>query len=287
LSLGLSVFDRRWAIKGAAGYRLTPHLVDPWICHSVRSHDTQGMDARPSRLDRFCIVDRRAVAKKFFQVGFNKCGTTSIAKFFNRNGLPAVHWDGGRLALRMSRNLDNGVPILSGYEKYTAFFDMEAITDTEFVEGSKLYEELLDEVDDPMFILNTRNQNRWISSRLDHLEVEYANRQLQILGFDELSDLVTHWRHEWVAHHAAVVESVPSERLLVFDIENDPPEALCQFVGLPPQAAQHFKIEKFTVLPLGRLLSRHTPTLLKNLLITETKVKLQRVLRKRPPSPPG
>lgn len=36
----------------------------------------------------------------YFQIGFQRCGTTSIALFLNRCGLPCVHYDEGRLAKR-------------------------------------------------------------------------------------------------------------------------------------------------------------------------------------------
>ena len=35
---------------------------------------------------------------KIFQIGFNKCGTTSIHRMLVANGINSVHWDKGRLS---------------------------------------------------------------------------------------------------------------------------------------------------------------------------------------------
>ena len=60
--------------------------------------------------------------QKYFQIGFRKCGTTTLWDFFNRNGIPAVHWDEGDLARRMRDNLEAGRRVLDGYdERYAAF----------------------------------------------------------------------------------------------------------------------------------------------------------------------
>ena len=58
-------------------------------------------------------ADRRT---RFFQIGFPCCGTTSIAAFFNRCGIPCVHHDRGRLAQRMRANLEAGARPLEGYD---------------------------------------------------------------------------------------------------------------------------------------------------------------------------
>ena len=40
-----------------------------------------------------------AAGAKYFQIGFKRCGTTSLAAFFNRSGIPCAHWDRGRLGV--------------------------------------------------------------------------------------------------------------------------------------------------------------------------------------------
>ena len=71
------------------------------------------------------------------------------------------------------------------------------------------------------------------AARLEHYEWRYGTADLE-----RVADV---WREDWEEHHRAVVAELPAERLLVFDIETDPPELLCDFVGLPrvPRPALH------------------------------------------------
>ena len=51
---------------------------------------------------------------RYFQIGFHRCGTTALAAFFERCGLPCVHHDRGRLARRLREHLAAGRPPLPG-----------------------------------------------------------------------------------------------------------------------------------------------------------------------------
>ena len=42
---------------------------------------------------------------RFFQIGMQRCGTTSIALFLERCNIPCVHYDEGRLAKRIRVNI--------------------------------------------------------------------------------------------------------------------------------------------------------------------------------------
>lgn len=41
------------------------------------------------------------------------------------------------------------------------------------------------------------------------------------------------WLEDWESYHRRVVAEIPADELLVFDIESDPPERLCDFIGVP------------------------------------------------------
>ena len=41
---------------------------------------------------------------KIFQIGFNKCGTRSITQLFHDSNVRSIHWDEGRLAIKMKHN---------------------------------------------------------------------------------------------------------------------------------------------------------------------------------------
>lgn len=224
------------------------------------------------------------MARKFFQIGFNKCGTTSFALFFARNGIPCVHWDEGRLAQRMQRNLRGGEYILSGYEDYDAFTDMEHVTDREIVEGYKFYREIAEQVEDARFILNTRDRDRWIKSRLSHTSPtgdSYVEKYKSIHGLDDTAAAVELWKKDWDAHHAAVQEAIPPGKLLVFNVEADPPERLCDFIGLDASAAQHFMLQNVTMSGFGEFLLERTPKRVKRTTPRKIKETIKRWVRKR------
>ena len=180
--------------------------------------------------------------QKYFQIGFRKCGTTALWDFFNRNGIPAVHWDEGDLARRMRDNLEAGRPALDGYdERYAAFTDMEFNDPDDYFEGFKRFRELLRDYPGAKFILNTRDQAAWLLSmrrwarrtrRRRYLKHRYGTASLDVFSRKLARDRK--------AHHAAVVATIPPKQLLVFDIEADDPERLRLFCDLPVSAAARY-----------------------------------------------
>lgn len=184
-------------------------------------------------------------SQRIFQIGFRKCGTTSLACFFNRNGIPAVHWDDGDLARRMRNNLQAGRRILHGYdERYHAFTDMEFNDPDDYFEGFKHYREMMRDYPDARFILNVRNRDDWLLSMRrwatregmgDYLRHRYGSASMRRFARELALD--------WDAHLRSVVASIPATRLLVFDIAADSPEKLCRFLGLPPSAGRHYTRE--------------------------------------------
>ena len=184
----------------------------------------------------------------YFQIGYRKCGTTALAHFFERNGIPAVHWDKGRLARRMRDNLAAGRPVLEGYDDaFDAFTDMECNGPDDWFEGFRCFPEMLRDYPGARFVLNTRDEAAWLRSmriwarrqrRMDYVRARY--------GSTDLDAFAAALARERAEHHRAVRAAVPPERLLVFDIERDPPERLARFCGLPPPAGARFTRENAT-----------------------------------------
>ena len=106
------------------------------------------------------------VNDEIFQIGFNRCGITSIHSFFQENGISSIHYDRGKLAKTLFDNLAQGKHILRGYEKYDAFTDMEWLTHDKYREGYKLYLPIMAQVPEAKFILNVWHPDKWIMSRL-------------------------------------------------------------------------------------------------------------------------
>ena len=201
----------------------------------------------------------------------------------------SVHHDRGRLALIMDANLRHGRHILSEYEHYDAYSDMELLLPSTHIEAYKLYNHILEQVPDAMFILNVRDVDRWVASRLRlqmdrdsrmahalnspdwppdapeltaarwHRRAFYSESYMTAHGLNNMSDVVRHWKSDWGAHIVQVKQDIPADRLLVFDIESDSPLSLCRFVGLDDSAALHYRQENATLGMLGQFLAYWTP----------------------------
>jgi len=172
---------------------------------------------------------------KIFQIGFNKCGTMTIHRYFCANGVRSLHWDKGRLAQRMFANLANGDKLLTGYEDFEAFSDCEYLDYSgTFLEGYKLFPYLAEQYPDAVFILNTRDREAWIKSRLTHGQGSYAKRYKthhHIISDDHIisdEQLAKVWRSEWERHHRRVMDFFAgrTNRFFVCCIETDLPHIL-------------------------------------------------------------
>lgn len=185
---------------------------------------------------------------RIFQVGFNKCGTLSFHKLFDEHCTPTVtsiHWNKGYLARDIHDNILNGRRPLEGYESYTVYSDMECFRtyneQISFVSIAKDYFDLLDlNYPNSKFILNTRNIDGWISSRLRHMcdfspmrygfteklkdSIPYVEYHKQAYQVDKVDDLIKIWKEEWHSHHDSVIShfTFRPRDLLVYDIEKDP-----------------------------------------------------------------
>ena len=249
--------------------------------------------------------------RAYFQIGFNRCGTVSLYRFFRANGFAAVHHDGGRLAIAMDANLRAGRHVLSGYERCEAFFDMSFLRPHVHVEMYKYWDRLLEQVPEARFILNLRDVEHWVASRLDmgawtewHWErpargfgppwdaappgwpgwrerIEpFRERYRRCHGLADLDEVVAHWKADWHRHAARVRAGVPADRLLVFDIERDPPEALCRFAGLDEAAARHWRRENPALGRLGRAMVRAVPRTVLRRIPAAARHRARRALRR-------
>lgn len=134
-----------------------------------------------------------------FFIGFNKSGTTSIHKLFSENGIPSIHWKGGRLAKKCLINIVNGKPVLSGYDRtYRVFSDMMFRTDKFWFEGNSLFRELNRDYPNSYFVYNKRDINDWLNSRVHHRGnvggQSLLELQKKILDTQETDNVVCYWR---------------------------------------------------------------------------------------------
>jgi len=184
---------------------------------------------------------------KIFQIGFNKCGTSTIHHYLQSNGISSVHWDRGRLAQRMFANLADGLDLLAGYEQFDAFTDMEYLDDAgTYLEGYKLFPYLAAQYSGAVFILNTRDREDWIRSRLAHGKSSYARRHMEYHKVRTVEELATIWRADWERHHRRVVEFFRGKpyRFLVCRIDTDLPHMLNAQLSECKLDPRHYQVRK-------------------------------------------
>ncbi|QIA64446.1 hypothetical protein GT360_13520 [Vibrio astriarenae] len=179
---------------------------------------------------------------KVFQIGFNKCGTTSIGHFFERNGLKAVHWGAGHLARVMKANYLLGNKLLEGIEDYDFYSDLEFVNDDQFIYAFKDYFKLLDQqYPGSKFILNTRSVTKWIQSRINHGGGTYLTRFKRIYKVETEEEVISQWLKLWYQHHADVITYFQDrDNFLLFDIENDDADKLVQFMSPMNMDKKHY-----------------------------------------------
>lgn len=177
---------------------------------------------------------------KFFQIGFNKCGTTFIAKLFDLNGIPAVHWAEGALADDIAwSKLTGRAPLQRWAGDTVAFTDMESVRflNMPVIEAFKEYVFLDASFPGAVFLLNTRNVDDWVASRYLHWGGRYARSYAASLGVG-LADLGDIWRQEWQDHIAGCrAHFAGRDRFIEIDIDEATPEdyraALAPWYDLP------------------------------------------------------
>ena len=210
---------------------------------------------------------------KVFVLGYGGCGTTALHYFFRNSGLASLHHKHRNVPVApdMLDNIKAGRRVIAGYEQYDAFSDLEYLCEHRRVEIADHFDLLLEQEPGAKFILNVRDRERWVESRMRHrnrhrrlrlvdlgwggadrpcppgrsLEScrtndSYAGNYRRYYGLANMKQARAHMRVTWDHHLSAVQKRVPPNRLLVFNIEDDDPVLLCRFLGLPDEMARHY-----------------------------------------------
>lgn len=188
--------------------------------------------------------------RKIFQIGFNKCGTASLHTLFAYRVNPpvlATHWGAGVLAKAILDNIRLGTRLLpEKYDEYTFFSDMECSFKSagkiEWFFAFKHFDELDRQYPGSRFILNTRDADAWVRSRMRHRfgmmlnedgsvesgDYSYAEQVLSWLNASghnlSKENLGSFWKEEREQHHEKVLTYFKNrpDDLLVFDFGRDP-----------------------------------------------------------------
>lgn len=193
--------------------------------------------------------EQKKAAGKIFQIGFNKCGTQSEFFGLKDNGIKSAHYaaNGSTLASRIEENFKAGRPLLTGIDEFTAYFDMEDIYyERPLFTALEHFKQLDKEYPGSKFILNTRNVDDWIRSRLSHVDPILKKSYPQVLCEKyncTIDELIKRWRMEWDKHHIAVrayFKNRPQD-LLEYNIDTDTPLKICNFFADLKLDPSHFK----------------------------------------------
>lgn len=192
------------------------------------------------RLGKRIRLDKPGFGTYIFIIGFNKTGTRSLAHFFNQNGIPAIHYDQGKLMLTLLENIRSGRRIFHGYDrKYRVFTDVVFSTERHRLEGNKYFREMYHDYPGSFFILNNRTTEAWIESRIKHGNGSLLERQLSALNSKDRNDAIDLWKHEKLRHENDVREFFRADPDHFLEIQIDDPEVptkLSKFLGIAADA---------------------------------------------------
>ena len=135
------------------------------------------------------------------------------------------------------------------------------------------------------FFLNTRPVEHWVRSVMAHKAERFGRAALRNyelrFGTADLARVAACLRAEWDAHHRRVRQEIPGDILLEFDIESDPPELLCDFIGLPHACVRHWRQRNPTMNRFARMVAACVPLAVKRRIPDRMKQSLKILLRAR------
>jgi hypothetical protein len=205
---------------------------------------------------------RKKLPYYIFQIGFNRCGTSSISHFFNKNGYKAAHWEKGTIAVGMELARLRDEPLLTYCKEYDVYTDLEKVnlwrlpklkwrypifrkylkeTDQTPVNAPPIYafkyfKKLEKQYPNSRFIFNTRDRDNWIQSRLNlNQDKESRITYRSCTCGDDVhhteTALVQCWKDEWDRHHDNVLSYFDDKpkKLLHFNINHDGADKLMHF----------------------------------------------------------
>ncbi|MFQ5438916.1 MAG: hypothetical protein ACE5DK_08810 [Paracoccaceae bacterium] len=145
------------------------------------------------------------------QVGFNKCATRSLANLFAGSGHRSAHQKFRRpfgpnrnIAALIRDNKQAGRPMFDGFDDYVFYADLVLQTRTETYEAFKDFRRILADYPDTILLLNTRDRENWIRSRVRHGHGTFLEMVTEANGFETKDACLEFWRQDWDRHLADV-----------------------------------------------------------------------------------
>ena len=144
---------------------------------------------------------------KIFQIGFNKCGTTSMYEYFLENNINSIHWrdeNNVYIANKMYNNIKKQSHILKGLDgRFVFFSDMERFikinNELKMYHGYTHFKILHEQYPGSKFIFNTRNVEDWLLSRIKHEDGRYLKKWCKNYNKNE-QQIINMWREHFYEH---------------------------------------------------------------------------------------
>lgn len=172
--------------------------------------------------------------RKIFQIGFNRCATRAIEQFFAGHGYQTAHWEFGNLAKDLEADLAAGRRPLLNWQDTDVFTDMEFLTESTHIEGFRHFRKLYWAYPDALFILNTRNIENWLRSRIKHADGFFLTAYQNQKGYSSKGRVIDDWRKNWLRHHLDVMDFFTKNRrkqLFIWNIRNPNFKHLSNLLG--------------------------------------------------------
>lgn len=206
-------------------------------------------------------LERQQHLPRVVQIGYHKCGTRTIQRLFERAGHRVVQYK-LRRPLRRSRiaayifreNLRAGRKVFAGMEDFTLYAGLSYETEDDSFEPIRHFREILRDYPDTILLLNMRDREDWIRSRLRHGHGEFADRVMRQRGIKDPDVLAEAWRMEWDTHIAEVRDFMADrpEQLVEFNLDTGSVPALVERLS-----AYKLKVEDWGDVGRTRGLKQH------------------------------
>ncbi len=191
----------------------------------------------------------KAALPRVVQIGYHKCGTRSFQRLFEGAGHPVVQHKlrprfrpSRNAAALMRENLRAGRKIFAGMEQFTFYAGLIHQTETDSFEPIRHFREMLRDYPDTILLLNVRDREDWIRSRLKHGHGEFAQRVMKQRGIATTDEMADTWRREWDTHLAEVRAFMADRpaQLIEFNLDTDSVEELVARLAPYQLKAEHW-----------------------------------------------
>lgn len=168
---------------------------------------------------------------KIIQLGFHKCGTSSLSHFLNASNIKTCHWEKGEIAKSFFSRMKKSEPGFLDWNAYIGFTDTQYFSREIMLEPYKEYEYIYKFYPDAYYILNTRYIEEWIESRMAHRKGSVIEVYKSNLNIKTKKDIIDYWRQDWKSYHKSVKTFFRNKKnFMIYHINENHPRDLCNFL---------------------------------------------------------